>query len=946
MYRLAEDAWESDLKPWLMEHADSVLAGELPWVVVPARSQVGWIRRRCLESGISLLGIKFLTPASLRREMSRLLGLKTTAMGRESLEFLLRLQALKGKGAVSQSVALSPSNCLQALDDLGRAGWTGEETDLGEVPSPVKDWLKILSLTGAWTPTIDQNLVTAAFEKNRQEQSPIHVLFYAWDAGLFPEIRLLEATLALATSANLLVPSPRGTSPDPDMLWIEYLEKITMVQAVDCPASGFISKNEAFVEKLTLKGEGGTNFQPVPLLVGFDAEDQLALVIKQLVSWLQADFSHSCVALIFPNASSLALRMTRELTRLGYPFYDEVGFPEYPEADMQVQQALANYYLSQGNVHRFLELLEVLSLEPKIKKWPDPIKARAELHKRFGKAQSQLMSQLVSHIDDDSSLVLMDIHGLVAELSEWPEEGSWEELKKMWQGRVGILEIDLKKLEPLWSRMDEVLRGRVIPVKPFLQHILALTCATKLTRSAEGNQPFARIVLTTQEQAADRTWSHVCFLESNQGVWPHRAKENCFLDDNLRKKLNAQQVSGHAPLLTSSDLGRLEQRRFLDILENTLNPAVFSAQSQNVAAPEKTLYPNEWFLQCLLLNLANTSPVLKQWELMIQRKPSQILAADNFKNSSLATQLKHLHHARNSRLNPVEPFNEYLFYYGTSDPKPWSVTDLEKAIKTPATFALKQLFGVESSQAYPFERKADWIVGIVVHDWLRRLVEAHVAGQAKPTFEQLKTQYQANSQPTSFWWQTIFSQAQWITKACWKKVVPYLAHSHVEVEHSLKGIIKTAQGDLELKGRLDFTARNQAEWRGSTVTIIDYKTKNNTLPSAEKLEQADGLQFAAYLALAELLGAADVNVQCVNPYALSEKMLTLNDRQSAWVGLTLAAQIKASLNFGTNGLMRVEHNKFEQENLPVATLPIPLEIIKAKQKLAQAASVSFLSPLP
>jgi hypothetical protein len=937
MYRLAEDAWEAELFPWLRVQAACVLDGHQAWVVIPTQAQAGWIRRRCLENGLALLGVRFLTAGSLRRELSTLLNLGTRALGRESLEFLLRLQALKRSSPEARSVALSPSGCLQALDDLGRAGWTGEETDLGEIPSPVQEWLKHLSQSGAWTPSIDAALL-AASQMNGTEalgsmgESKISLLIYGWDAEFFPESTLLQAVSEVAESVCMLVPSPRGSSPDPDMIWVEYLEKTLGVEADICAASEFRSVNESLVERLVRRGEGAGDLVMPLFLAGESGEDQAALVEKQLLLWLKESAGHERIALILPAAGSLSLTLTSRLLKAGLIFHDEVGRPEHPSLDLQLQGALADYYLSHGNVHVFLQLIELWkALAPDA---PDPLELRTHLYRCFRSSQTQQMASLLRGLDNNHAPFLQATVRLVHKLGSWPLEESWENLKFRWHEAASLFACTTEKLEPLWSRMDGLMEG-MVNGRAFLSYMLGITGSSRHTRDQQANQPFARVVLTTLDQAVHQTWAHVIFLESNEGIWPQRPLENAFLNDPLREQLNRRGTAAHSVMLTSLDRVRIDQRRFLDLLENSSGHVAMAAQSQNSSAPEKPYYPNEWFLQCLLLDEHSTEPVLKKWASLIVSHLS-VLAAGNPESpdQGLAEELEHLTALRQSRTDPGRAFDEYFFCYFGADTKPWPVSKLESAVQYPATFALEHLFGAVSIERQHFERSETWIVGTLVHEWVRRRVDAARAGVTADVEADLVKQFWPDQARQSLWWRTVFDLSRWAAESCWQQLQVHLASPDLRTEFPIQGSIATPLGLLRVNGRLDLLARDLPDWPGSRVEIIDFKTGRAQVPSALKLAQGEGLQFGAYLALAMTLGDREATLRCLSPRLMSQRILTHEDLESARQGLALAADLQSSMEFGMSGALHHEHDGSEQ--LPLATLPVDVDILEKKRKLTSA----------
>src|SRR5437870_9384485 len=132
-------AWETILLPWFQA------AGQVSWqqqqptvVAMPFRSQAYAIKGLLLDRGVSLLGIRFVSPAELR-ELLAARGKMHLAL-REHLRLLLSVAAeecmklpegpplrekrmLEADFLAAKSVARAPDHLLRTIDQLGAAGW-------------------------------------------------------------------------------------------------------------------------------------------------------------------------------------------------------------------------------------------------------------------------------------------------------------------------------------------------------------------------------------------------------------------------------------------------------------------------------------------------------------------------------------------------------------------------------------------------------------------------------------------------------------------------------------------------------------------------------------------------------------------------------------------------------------------------------------------------------
>ena len=123
------EAWESVVLPWFELVATTAFTRSEPAVVAtPFAADGMFLRYRLLEHGISLLGVKFLTPAQLR-EMIVQDGACIPL--REYLRLLLSIAAEQcadsqdvDLAAIAKSVARAPDHLLRAIDRVSAAGWS------------------------------------------------------------------------------------------------------------------------------------------------------------------------------------------------------------------------------------------------------------------------------------------------------------------------------------------------------------------------------------------------------------------------------------------------------------------------------------------------------------------------------------------------------------------------------------------------------------------------------------------------------------------------------------------------------------------------------------------------------------------------------------------------------------------------------------------------------
>jgi len=146
-----QEAWDSAIAPWF----DQVLPGtwqrQLPaLVVVPTRGQANNLKARLIAKGCSHLGLRFVTPSSLRALLA--LDDATPAAESEHLRLLLAIAASEMEDRPNESEALAakavtraPALLLRALDRLETAGWKFQELGLSSFAPVVQRFNELLS---------------------------------------------------------------------------------------------------------------------------------------------------------------------------------------------------------------------------------------------------------------------------------------------------------------------------------------------------------------------------------------------------------------------------------------------------------------------------------------------------------------------------------------------------------------------------------------------------------------------------------------------------------------------------------------------------------------------------------------------------------------------------------------------------------------------------------
>ncbi len=1002
-YQLLDDAWSDGVEDWCRAASAYVLHGGRAWLVTPGDAQANGIRRRLLLAGVSLTGVQFLTARTLRRELCARFGLAAPALGRETLELLLRLHANGEAGGEKRSGADASRNVgssLRALEDFAAAGWDlDRRLPASLLPAVPLAWLPMLRATGSWLPEVDRQLLELSGQT--AQMAPLSLCVYGWDATFWPQFTLLQAACHGAADARLFVPLPRGTSEAVQQAWLSGLEEALGVDYTVCASSGFRSAQGALANRLEgvdLDAPGETTELAAPeLIVGAGWHDALALARDFVARWL-ADCGEAAVetrlAIVAPARNGSAVSLVHALAEAGIAVEDELGELPEPALVIQVQRAIVAYQQEGGTVERLLALLELLNehaaaawemdpAQPLRTLFPlEPGSVRRALRSAFGELQEPRVRVLCAAPAFLRQPLAAPVRAVVAQLCEWPEVLPWSEALDRWQTCLTGFGLSTEALEPGWTRLMALPITGLVPANVFWDHLASVLAGVAPRRPPQTAQRFARIVVTTLEGAAGQVWDGVLFLDAIESVWPVFPAETPLLDDPLRKRLNArrsepgtsQPDQSRGYLLTSADRAQLDHFRFLEILENCRGPLAFAGAAHDPAALNQELYPNEWVLRCLVESApaGNQTTPLERWRAARRSVVPSWPALPK-------TEAAHLRTVFERRRDPSAPFDEALLDFSALTApdelpwiEPWSARDLEAAWHRPGSLALKQVFGVEASEAGEFRRGPKAVIGRLVHQWVRTVLggsrhprrfeagdwqRALTAGLDDAMRETGKTLRATLGRRTgagaveaeaalSPWWQGTLAKAGWAARNCLRSVAE-IAAAHpfpwLVVDAKLPATIRTPAGPLRARSACDVLLLDQATLTGAGCQMIDVRSGNSTKAEAlttAKIEQGEGVPLAAMVlaALAQGADPAKTRAGVIEPQTVSPLLVTGAMRARLEANFAPLAERQASQRFGQHELaFGPGHGRVRGESMPLATTAIDATVLEKKATLSTPA---------
>src|SRR5436190_16658818 len=319
------EAWDDAIAPWF----DQVLPGawqrQLPaLVVVPTRGQANDLKARLIAKASSHLGLRFVTPSSLRALLTR--DDATPTAEPEHLRLLLAIAASEmedrpneSEALAAKAVARAPALLLRALDRLETAGWKFQELGLSSFAPVVQRFSELLKKCGFVLPgeTDRRHLQEAA----RGKRAFSHVLITGFDGAHWAEWFLLRTAVELAENATIVLEEPRENFSDVDLCWIGSWEEICG-EAQRAPRANTALGDSLFSE-IEMRG-GAETTKRFDFLIGTNFSEQAEAITRQCVRYL-ADDKCTRLGVIFPGSGALRRLVASWLERLEIPHNDGLG---------------------------------------------------------------------------------------------------------------------------------------------------------------------------------------------------------------------------------------------------------------------------------------------------------------------------------------------------------------------------------------------------------------------------------------------------------------------------------------------------------------------------------------------------------------------------------------------------------------------------------------------
>lgn len=968
-------AWEHLLLPWFEYIAGSPLTHAPSAVVTPSRSHASLLRSKLLARGISIVGLKFLSPAQLREALlqdSRNIPL------REHLRLLLAIAAEEvvarsdenssdpaAQVLVAKSVSRDPDHFLRAIDQLKAAGWSWEEMGEPAFREVAEAFEKIVHDCGfEFLHEADRRALDAA------TKSPAlfhRLLVLGFNGAHWPLWPLLRTAVIASKEATVVLNDPRDEARDVDETWVgTWEETFAPVQPIE----------EA-------SRECETPLETIHFLVGRDTPEQAKAIVALTAKFLH-DPNCERIGILFPGSGALARTVARFLESARIAHHDGVAHPGPSVFDddawrawLELQQSLRLKILLRFLRATTAGIFERLSLR--------------EVEDILRRAYADVLIDKIDILREYCSRKRgSERHAAVArglgKIRFLPTNATLGEFLS--QSQTIFTELGWKQH---WNEIDRLSRtwagrcDRCFSKKFYLRWLREVLGAPSLHRDDYGAHPYSRVHLLPYAEAEGQAWSHLIFAGLNEEASPALDDDSGFIanqaieDFNRRNRIlnrraiqRGRQGEGQwsvredkTLLLGSNERRQIRRRQFANLIESVTEGIGVTANLYSESSASRIANPTEFFSrlyfaargegvsQTTLRGLEKqTRDWLKDWSPIDAQKIDSV-------------SLGRTRYAYDAR-RQLRAAGEYEFALRTAPDRPISlrVTDWEHTLRWPAIIWMKIFLGAEADE----EDGNAWAVatGQWVHRWLAAgmgksetdefvsipdpdEIRECILADARQFRAEIEALCEACAEPLPDWWTSGWSNALYISDCLAGKLSGLSDWSHLASEWKLAApteIPVSPNDKLRVRGRIDLVlaggTRTNTGLGFSNLWIVDYKTgrqRGFNLRELRKQESSEqkfrkqlvegrGVQLALYALAAHALGAAHARLTLLATTGEMEPQFQLEDalaQKEFW------QELQRMQESGVFGMLGRVHNEFGfARAYPLATLAIDPDLLREK----------------
>jgi hypothetical protein len=971
-----EAAWENVLLPWFESVATRAFENrQAVAVVTPLGSYSAFLRAQLLAHRISLLGVKFLSPRSLRELLLRDINAKLPL--REHLRLLLSIAAEQAaaendpaKIDIAKSVARNPDSFLRALGQLGAAGWTFDEIASNALRDIAQRFEKIVrDCQLRFVHEADRAAVASA-KKSKPRFS--RLLVSGFNGAHWPLWPLLRAAATSSEEAVVVLNDPRDEARDLDEAWVgTWEENFHAAQAIDAVAERSTSSS-----------------QLIHFLVGRDTTQQAKAIVALAAKFLGQENCER-IGILFPREGALPRLVAAYLDGAKIAHYDGVAHLTLSAFDDDVWRTWLELqedprlktllHFLRALPEKIFERLSISEVEETLRRtYADVLVDNIDVLREFfrrknGNAEIVRGLEKIEFLPRNGTLdhFLAQTRKIFAQLP-WTQR--WSEIERLsgnWTAHV----------------------ANSFSLRTYLRWLREILGARSLSRDEFGTHLYSRVHLLRYSEAENQTWSHLIFAGLNEETWPTIADEPGFIGDHEIDALNQKILNRRAVkqgqygegqwsvrenktlLLGSTERRQIMLRQFSNLIESATVGIGVTANLYSDSFPSRTANPSDLFSRLYFTARGQgvSQETMHALELVTRDWLKDWSPVDAQKIDSIS--VGRARFAYNARRR-VAPATEYEFALRNPPDREITlrVTDWEQALRWPALVWMKTFLGVETED----ENADAWAIstGQWVHNWLANAartsngdqfvdlahaekIRARILEDARGFRDQVQNLCSTCARPLPDWWISGWSNALYIADCLAEKLSGLNEWPWMATEWALGSLDSPAiiplVGDesLRVRGRIDLILargdRNGSRLGFPELWVVDYKTgrqrgfnlrelRRNQTPEEKlrkQLVEGRGVQLALYALAVHALGASRVQMTLLSPNGDLEPQFFLEHvlaQKDFW------RELDRMQNTGVFGMLgRIFTDYGIARTYPLATLAIDLDLLSQKWELTHPA---------
>lgn len=679
------------------------------------------------------------------------------------------------------------------------------------------------------------------------------------------------------------------------------------------------------------------------------------------------------IAILVPGYGALAREIALRLQAAGIRYNDYIGRNAPPTPEEQKWKA----WLAVQQEPRIAQVVRALEDKLLATDEETELRVRAQLEESFQRILSDHVEVLsAAAADAGEGCRWPDLASLWDKIVLLPEKASWNAMAEAaehslqavglsdWAGGLGELVQDIEPYLP-----GPVSRST------FLGWLAEHYAVSHWCRPAEQVVPYARVHLLPYHLAAWQEWTHLICTGLNQDLWPAVSAPRPYLPDARIAELNqscqawGSQGEGqlivkdaHSYLLSTHDEQVLSRRLFATLVEECGNRLCVTCSRTDERSPSRRRIPGDllsaMYLICRGRPLTEAEVDRLQQYSDDFRSQSTLPGAEVKRESSALPDVARTAEAHQRRRDMHRPYDEFGFCLKRAPESPLKLhcKEWEEALQHPPLVWLRKVLGVRPLPVSLEVENWGVTVGTLVHEWLAAAVRDYrrKAAHGPRAAAALLPQWVRKAHDRNLeWLQQLYRSTGRILPAAvrwtWRLARELAVEMARQVETRLadwpqafpewilpEHAAWTApdKRKLFLSGRIDLLLE-RADARGQVeYWVVDFKTGSERKPLTaarllSALRKGEGLQPVLY-AMA-LPAAAQIWISILQAGSALDEQVSLQDALQHTEIFQELIRMQDTGIFGMRGEVSSEY-AYSPE-YPLATLPVPAEILKQKWQL-------------